>query len=69
MFRLESDVIKNDERDTERIRILDMLGITTELRISLLGAKIRVGANKSQLPVYSHRIYWCSCHVHDNDMI
>ena len=77
MFRLESDVIKNDERDTERIRILDMLGITTEaarsnaqmlqLRITLLGTKI--GANKAQLPVYSHRIYWCSCHVHDNDMI
>jgi hypothetical protein len=67
LFRLESDVIKNDERDTERIRILDMLGIITKLRIILLGTKI--GANKSNLPVYSHRIYWCSCHVHDNDTI
>ena len=50
-----------------------MLGITSsnaemlQLRIALLGTKI--GDNKLEKPVYSLTIYWCSCHVHDNDMI
>jgi len=77
LFLLEAGVIQTAARDMERIRILDMLGITTEaarsnhdmlqLRTALLGTKI--GDNKSEKPVYSHRIYWCSCHVHDNDVI
>ena len=77
LFLLEAGVIQTAERDMERIRILDMLGITAkaarsnadmlQLRTALLGTKI--GDNKSEKPVYSHRIYWCSCHVHDNDVI
>jgi hypothetical protein len=76
LFCLESDVIQTDERDAERNRILDMLGLTKEAarinavmhqsRMALLDTKTDTNSGKT---VYSRRIFWCACHVRDDDMI
>ena len=76
LFCLESDVIQTAVRDVERNRILNMLGLTMEAarinpvmhesRKALLETKTD---KKSGRIVYSRRIYWCACHVRDDDMI
>jgi len=69
-------VIQTAVRDVERNRILNMLGLTMEAgrinavmhasRMALLETKTD---KKSGRIVYSRRIYWCACHVRDDDMI
>ena len=76
LFCLESDVIQTAVRDVERNRILNMLGLTLEAarlnpgmhesRIALLATKTDKISGRI---VYSRRIYWCACHVRDDDMI
>ena len=79
LFKLQGkDVLQSKERDDERKRVMDMLGVKgatagspvgspemAVLRVALLKTKPNLAGKQ----VYERSILYCVCHVHPEDVI
>jgi hypothetical protein len=75
LFKLRAGVQQTDERDIERIRVIDLLGINkaTSCDASTWGALLRIALlktiqNTMGKLVYDRDVFFCSCHVHPDDI-